>query len=47
MDYYEIYGTVDEAYVLVKAKSIYANGPVKLMVAGITRDAKNYLDSIK
>ena len=47
MDYYEIYGTVDEAYVLVKAKSIYANGPVKLMVAGITRDAKNYEDSIK
>ncbi|WP_118860495.1 hypothetical protein [Raoultella ornithinolytica] len=47
MDYYEIYGTVDEAYMLVKAKSIYANGPEKLLVAGITRDAKNYLDSIK
>ena len=47
MDYYEIYGTVDEVYVLVKAKSIYANGPEKLIVAGITRDAKNYEDSIK
>lgn len=47
MDYYEIYGNVDEVYVLVKAKSIYANGPEKLIVAGITRDAKNYEDSIK
>ena len=47
MDYYEIYGTVDEAYMLVKTKSIYANGPEKLTVVGITRDAKNYEDSVK
>lgn len=47
MNYYEIYGNADEAYMLVKAKSIYANGPEKLLVAGITRDAKNYMDSIK
>ncbi|HBM3148188.1 TPA: hypothetical protein LVL74_004660 [Klebsiella oxytoca] len=47
MDYYEIYGNVDEAYMLIKSRSIYANGHEKLIVAGITRDAKNYLNSLE
>ncbi|HBL6736665.1 TPA: hypothetical protein LSH72_004055 [Klebsiella oxytoca] len=47
ISYYEIYGNVDEAYMLIKSKSIYANGHEKLIVVGMTRDGKNYLNSLE
>lgn len=47
LGYYEIYGNVDEAYVLVKVDIPGSNKPISLGITSITRDAVNYSNSLK
>lgn len=46
--YYEIYGNIDQAYTIIKGtKDEELHRPAMFILSGLTRDAKNYLDSIK